>query len=522
MSALSPADSPKTTEPKTPESKFQWTTLVPWFFLIALIVFVVIKKQSSATTNSELNPPTRVEPEYPALQKEYSSLLIFYLKKSATPDPLGEMMAAQLTSALSEVPGLIPNRRSPEFFRMLNRLTDHQKLKPALTQVRKFIEFENVLYLTLSANNDLFTFSGELHSRDGKVTLLEATGKNNPVELILSLGNEVTKFFGLGAISWNLPKILEEDSARQFYGLSQHYWSLRNVSKAYQEAEKLLKTYPEEPFALLTMAEIELAQKRKKLALERVEKVLQKNPQEQQALLIAGKIYYEESMRKGIEKQAREEYWKKAEEALLQALKRNPNLWEAYEKMGKLLYAQKWEELAFQANYRALQIHPSIDLAWYCSEYLAFSERIQEAITCYRKLIEKIPESSEAYLRLGYFLARLDVFEEAHQQMEKALQMGSAPERVSHYQSFVYFFENETEKSINALKKALQQNPRYNAPNLTLGYIYKNFSNDPENAYQYLKAYKEGGGKEANLEPWLQELTTQIQEKKSEISQDKK
>lgn len=520
MSESSPADIAKT--PKTP-AKFQWTSLFPWLFLVALIVFVVVKKQSATERqNTELNPPTRAEPEYPALHKEYTSLLLFHLKKSATPNPIGEMLTAQLTEGLSYVSGLVPNRRTPELFRLLNQLSDHQKLKPALPQIRKFLEYENVLFLSLTTENELFTFSGELHLHEGKTIPLQVTGKNNPVELIAPMLKAVAEAFGLTSPAWNPPKILDAETARQWYGLSQHYWAVRSVSKAYLEAEKLVQAYPDDSLALLNVAEIELAQKRKKLALERIQRLLQKNPQEPRALFIAGKLYYEESMRKGVGKQDRENYWKKAEDSLLQALKYNPNLWEVYEIMGKLLYAQKWEELAFQANFRAFQVRPTIDLAWYCSEHLALAERIQEAIQCYRRLIEKIPESAEAYLRLGYFLARLDVFEEAHQQMEKALKMGSSPERVSHYESYLYFFENETEKSINALKKALQQNPKYNGPNLTLGYIYKNFSNDPENAYKYLKAYKDGGGKDPNLNAWLDELKAQIQEKKEASTPEKK
>lgn len=500
---------PKKEEPR-------WILLLPWLLLIVLVAFVVVKKQSNTNLEKHTSLLKRQEPRYPALLERYQSLLIVALKDNSSPEWVADALTAQILAGCQEVPGLVLPLRHADFFKNLNNLSDNQTNKPDLLKMRQYFEVENLLYLNYSTQDKKHQLLGELMTRQGEPKILTVQSESL-LDLVPGMLKQITEALSLAPVEWVIPKIFQDQDTLQFYGMSLYYWSLRSISRSYLEAKKIVEKFPQDPFVLNYLSQLEFFLQRKKTALSHLEQLLTLDPQNKEGLVTLGELYYEESMRKGLGTQERENYWQKAEQLLVQAVTLSPNLFHAYALLGKLFYAQKLEEFSYNAYVRAFKIYPTLDSAWYASEYLARQERIPEAIDIYRTLLQKNPEDAEGYLRLGYFLARQDAFEDAHQQLKKAEEFQAEPERIGHYRSFIYFFEGEMEKSIQELKTILQKNSRYNAANLTLGYLYKFFSNEPDHAYKYLKAYKDGGGTEASLDSWLEELKSQIQEKTPNI-----
>lgn len=225
--------------------------------------------------------------------------------------------------------------------------------------------------------------------------------------------------------------------------------------KHFQEAlnlcEQALALDPEAGHIYPLLGKALLGMKRLPEAVEAFEKAVQLNPEDATIHTNLGSLY------------AQMQRWEPAVKSYERAIALQPELVTAHRNLGKVWQKLGQPQQALSCRYQALILEPEQGEV---SEFLAVGNgllqqgKLQEAEACYRQVIKRSPQDSQAHHNLGEVLSAQGFWSQAESAYRRAveLQPDSFESRNSLGQALVA--QEKWDDAIACYGRALEQNPR--------------------------------------------------------------
>jgi Flp pilus assembly protein TadD len=145
-----------------------------------------------------------------------------------------------------------------------------------------------------------------------------------------------------------------------------------------------------------------------------------------------------------------------AEQGFLSIIQDQPDFAPAYEGLGKAYYAAGNLEKAEASFYQALRINPQ---SWQAQNYLGIikdrQEQYDQAIVHYRSAIALKPESGLLYNNLGMSYVLKGDYEKAVLAFNEALRKGEADDKVNNNLAHAYIHLKKYEEALDVLKETV-------------------------------------------------------------------
>jgi tetratricopeptide (TPR) repeat protein len=150
-------------------------------------------------------------------------------------------------------------------------------------------------------------------------------------------------------------------------------------------------------------------------------------------------------------------------------LKKNPDSLLAEVNMGVLLQQRGDTEGALKRFYRALEILPNDEEAYYDIGNIYKSQgKLDEAVDCYRKALEILPEFIAARNNLANTLKMQGKIDEAVEQYKKILRLNSRDVQARYNLANTYLSQGRFDEAIACYKQAIELAPQFTAARINL------------------------------------------------------
>ncbi len=264
--------------------------------------------------------------------------------------------------------------------------------------------------------------------------------------------------------------------------VSKSYMKIENwveqgkYKKAQQHVLNLLKNNPNDMKARAYLGNIYSAQYKLDAAERELSRVLENNPDNAVAHNGLGMVHYRRTASSDMEIiKNKTKYYNKALNEFASAIKINPDLYQAYNNAGKVLFEAGRINDAEKYFRKALEIRPDYSEALENYGKVLFSKNMNvPAIAKYREAIKLNSKNSSAYYNLGEALIAKGEYSKAIKELQTSLYLFENSAPVHDMLGKAYEMQGNEAAAITEYKKSFLIKPEYTPPYLRLADIYNN------------------------------------------------
>lgn len=256
----------------------------------------------------------------------------------------------------------------------------------------------------------------------------------------------------------DLDKAISIDSTNaEFYHLlSDSYLDYYKSGEALDIMEKVVEKFPERIPSLLKLAELQLILKQDDASFFTIQKILNLDKQNADAFFLMGMVY---------RAQGDDE---RAINSFQTSVELDPEIVDAWIILGDL-FANKDFSIAARYYDTAIRLAPENLQAYHAKAfYLQNNGKTQEAIQLYKKINERDPQYTDAYLNTGILYLEMDSIELAFEHFDILVKIEPQNHLGYYYRGITRLFGGDGDAAKSDLEQALRFNPAFEKAQIAL------------------------------------------------------